>query len=128
MAPTDMTDKLRDLANYTTGFAIAQSIATAFALAKGEWRFSLRTNKEHYGGLAATVVFTIGYIVAVLWCWCRAKPVDDDAKPIWTIATWGRIVAILLFTTVTVTAFLGHRKNVEGDGKSGKSIPAFGKD
>jgi hypothetical protein len=113
MAAMDMTDKLWDLANLTTGFAVAQSIATSFALAKGDFRFSLRTKLEHIYGIISTVIFMLLYMGAVLWCWSHAQVTESDAKSIWGYATFGRVVAIFLFSSVTIVAFLGHSKNVE---------------
>lgn len=35
--PMHVDDKLWEIANYVTGFAVAQTIATSFAIAKRDW-------------------------------------------------------------------------------------------
>ncbi len=112
----NVAEKLWDLANLTTGFAVAQSIATAFALAKGEFRFALRTKFDHWFGFIATFIFNVLYTVAIVWCRSRALDVQAGLdKSVWTTVTWGRGIAIWLFAVVTLLAFLGHLKNFQQD-------------
>jgi hypothetical protein len=115
MPANDMAENLWELANIISGFAVIQSIATAFALAKGDFRFSLRTKTEHVIGIASASVFAIFYAGTVAWCWYRATSIDTDSndQSLWAIVTIGRIGAILLFTVPVIFAFLGHLKNVQ---------------
>ena len=114
MTANGMADNLWDLANIVSGFAIVQSIATAFALSKGDFRFLLRTKSDHIWGIVGTIVFTAFYLVSVFWCWWRAKAIDTNCvdRSIWAWVTSGRIAAIVLFAALVVLTFFGHLRKV----------------
>ena len=119
-----MADKLWDLANLITGFAIAQNLATTFAMAKGEFRNSLKGTAAHIVAFVSTIVFTILYFCAI-W-WCRSQALDkpevkyiEDMVSLWKHVTVGRVLAVALFTLVTLMTLIGHWKNsVQGETKS----------
>jgi hypothetical protein len=101
-------DKLWDLANIITGFAIVQSLATTFAMAKGELRGSLKGKGDHIGAFICTSLFTVAYIVAIEWCSSTGKAHDIGHEKIWDTVNAGRIFAVILFTLLTLFTLLGH--------------------
>jgi hypothetical protein len=119
-----MADKLWDLANFITGFAIAQNLATTFAMAKGEFRNSLKGSAAHIVAFVSTIVFTILYFYAIWWCESQAinKPEVksiEDMVSLWKHVTVGRLVAVALFTVVTLMTLIGHWQNrIQGETKS----------
>lgn len=105
-------EKLWDLANGVTGFAVLQSIATTFAVASGDLDKALIGTSEHVAGIFLTLVFTVFYVYAVRACRKMVEPGDVALPPeIWRKVTSGRIAAIVLFNIVTVLAFIGHCTN-----------------
>jgi hypothetical protein len=108
----NMADKLWDIANFTTGFAVAQSIATSFAIAKHEFK-ALKGKREHNAGIAATLVFNLFYTVIIVWCGYKGSSFDSEKgnSGIWFWVTLGRFAAVFLFTGVVVAAFLGNLKD-----------------
>lgn len=108
-----MTKELWDLANLITGFAIAQNLATTFAMAKGDWRVSLKGTALHWGAAAATIVFTAFYIWAIVWSCNQQPPAGSDT---WEAVKWGRVGAVILFTLVTLGTLYGHRRDETGRG------------
>ena len=62
-----MAEKLWDLANLIAGFGVLQAIATIFALTKGELK-GLRGLAAHRYAAIGTVVFTLFYVIAIIWC------------------------------------------------------------
>jgi len=105
-------EKLWDLANGVTGFAVLQSIATTFVVSEGKIDKALNGINAHAAGIFGTLVFTAFYIYAVHACRKMAEPRDTAVPPeIWRKVTSGRIAAIVLFNSVTVLAFVGHCLN-----------------
>ena len=106
---SSIPDKMWDLSNYITGFAVAQAIATAFAVAKNDFESSLKERRDFIGGLASVVVFGLFYLIGVIWCrTVVTNLVEEDDIMIWNWATVGRIFAIVLFSAVAFLAFLGR--------------------
>jgi hypothetical protein len=108
----NVVEKLWDLANLTTGFAVAQSIATAFAVAKGDFDHALNAAPEHYFGIVGTLVFNALYTGAVVWCRKRASKATNYDNSLWSAVNQGRILAIWLFALVALVAFVGHLRNL----------------
>ena len=103
-------EKLWDLANLITGFAIAQNIATTFAMAKEDLDRALTGPLNHWFAFAGIVVFTALYIVAIIWCGEHGSPHDPpDTVALWKTVTCGRVGAVLLFALVTLGTLYGHR-------------------
>jgi hypothetical protein len=102
-------EKLWDLANVVTGFAIVQSIATTFEVAKGGLDGSLAGPAAHVAALGATALFAAFYITAIVWCYRKASQRDTSIDvSIWRSVTCGRVVAVLLFSLITFVAVCGH--------------------
>jgi hypothetical protein len=114
MVTTEMTDKLWDLANITTGFAVVQSIATAFALARDDFSFLLRNKTDHIWAIIFTAVFNALYIASVFYFRSCAKISPEDVS-VWTIITWGRALVIFFFALLPLMAFWSHLKRVQDD-------------
>lgn len=115
-----MAEKLWDLANLVTGFAVAQSIATTFVIAKGDLNNSLRGPGAHFVAIGATLIFTVFYIFAILWCRAKGSSLDSsDNSAIWCPITAGRVFAVVLFTSVTLGTLYGHWN----DESRSRSIP-----
>ena len=103
-----IAEKLWDLANLVTGFAVAQSIATTFTVAKGDLK-TLKDAGPHLGAIIATLIFTTFYIIAILWCRKNGSSRDStDNSSLWHAATVGRVFAVILFTLVILVTFGGH--------------------
>jgi uncharacterized membrane protein YidH (DUF202 family) len=112
METINFAEKLWDLANIITGFAIAQVLATTFALVKGELP-PLTGTSAHGAAFILTTGFTVAYIWAIRWCereWrqLEAAKLATGQEAIWHSATQGRIFAVVLFTLVLLLALLGH--------------------
>jgi len=102
-----MADKLWDMANILTGFAVAQSLATIFALAKHEL-LALKGRAAHWMAFFTTLVFTVFYIAAIVWCGYRGSHLDSVQPEVWCQTTWGRVGAVVLFTSILLLTLLGH--------------------
>ena len=107
MEHLNLADKLWDMANYVTGFAVAQVIATSFAIGKKELK-ALSGALAHWLAFGVTLIFTTFYISAIVWCGHRGLKLNADHPEILYCATGGRIGAVLLFTFVLMIALLGH--------------------
>lgn len=102
-------EKLWDLANIITGFAVVQGIATAFQVASGGFETSLTGDLQHWGALVAILLFTGFYTKAIVWCYKEASPRDPCIEvSVWKAVTYGRVAAVLLFTVVTLVTVGGH--------------------
>jgi hypothetical protein len=102
-----MTDKLWDLANVITGFAVAQALATTFALAKQELK-ALEGGPDHLLAAISTVIFSGFYISSIGWCNTNAHGLMRDDEEIWHRATQGRVLAVLLFNAYLLLTLLGN--------------------
>jgi len=100
-------EKLWEVANYVTGFAIAQVVATSFAIARKEWPV-LKGMLAHCLALAGTLTFTTFYITAIYWCDLVGSEHSSIPPEIWRRVTQGRTIAVLLFTVVLLVALVGH--------------------
>lgn len=103
-----MAEKLWDLANYVTGFAIAQVIATTFAIANRQI-LALNGARAHWIALAITLVFTGFYITAIIWCGRKGRPLSPGVHSLWHSVDIGRVAAVSVFTLVLFLALSGHR-------------------
>ncbi|MGA8366044.1 MAG: hypothetical protein ACLQMT_05425 [Candidatus Acidiferrales bacterium] len=104
-----MADKLWDLANLVTGFAIAQNLAFTYSMAQHD--LQVRGRGRHWGAFAGAVVFTIFYVVAVRLCGREGRLLDGGQAHMWCYVTWGRILAIVLFFLVSVVTIYFHRQD-----------------
>jgi ABC-type branched-subunit amino acid transport system permease subunit len=102
-------EKLWDIANYVTGFAIAQTLVTTFAIAKGEWLL-LKGAGAHIGAALGALVFTVFYEIAIFWCEINGSKDPGIPQQIWRRVTQGRMFAVALFTILLLVTILGHRR------------------
>lgn len=106
-----MPEKLWDLTNLITGFGVLQPLATTFALIKGELR-ALKGVAAHRVVFIATILFTLLYVGAIIWCWVIGSSLDDaNNSRIWNLTTIGRVSIVLIFALVLCTALWGHRRD-----------------
>jgi amino acid transporter len=103
-----MAEKLWEMANLITGFAVVQSVGTAFALSKGDLRYSLTTTPGHIGVFVVTIGFAFAYTFAIRWCSQKGMELDGKNEDIWKAAAIGRITAVIVFTLITLVAVVGH--------------------
>ena len=104
----NLADKMWDLANLVTGFAIAQSLGTTFALAKFELK-ALTGSVAHWVAFVFTLILTGFYIKAIFLCANMATEHSAFGSQIWQV-TYVREGAIILFTLVMLFALLGHAR------------------
>jgi len=108
MKEFSMPEKLWELANIVTGFAILQTLATTVALVKGDLNVLKGLNAHRYvfGG---TIVFLVLYFAAIIWCGYVGSSLDkpEDLR-VWNYVTVGRLCSVLIFTLVMWVALLGH--------------------
>jgi hypothetical protein len=110
MDGVNMAEKLWDLANLITGFAVVQILATTFAMAKDELRTSLKGRAAHWTAFTVAMVFTAFYVTAIMWCGLKGSSLDDQKhSPVWSCVTAARVVAVVLFTVVGLGTLYGHR-------------------
>jgi hypothetical protein len=103
-----MPEKLWGLANLVTGFAVLQTLATTFALVKGELSV-LEGLTAHWSAFAVTIIFSALYFTAIIWCWDVGSSLDKPENlHIWNDATIGRVGSVFIFTVVMWIALLGH--------------------
>lgn len=107
--PLDPVDKLWNLENYITAFAIAQGLAFAFALAKREIRL-LSKVLDHIIAYAGTLFFTALYVVAIICCERAGvrHPMEADTRQIWHSVMGAQLWAVGLFTALVLLALTGH--------------------
>jgi hypothetical protein len=110
MESVHVAEKLWDMANIITGFAIAQVLATTFALAKHELK-ALKGVPAHWAAFLTTLLFTGFYIGAIVWCGCEGRHLNPTQYDIWTKTMAGRVGAVILFTLVLVLTLVGHRRD-----------------
>jgi len=96
------------MANYVTGFAVAQVLTTTFALVKKDIK-PLRGRIAHIIAVVVSLCFTTGYILAISWCGGKGSVLltGDDLKT-WSIVTEGRIATVIFFTFVLFMALIDH--------------------
>ena len=110
MEDIKLAEKLWDLANIVTGFAVAQVIATTFALANNQIA-ALTGRAARWIAFVCTVVFTGFYLGAIIWCNHKGADLDPQHTDVCAAVNCGRMVAIVLFTLVLLFAPYGHRDN-----------------
>jgi hypothetical protein len=92
----NMSEKLWDLANLVTGFAVVQSLAFIFTMAKNE--IKMPTLLAHWFAFFGTVLFTVGYSVAIVFCGAEGRHRDlVDHADLWCWVTFGRLLAVIIF-------------------------------
>jgi uncharacterized membrane protein (DUF485 family) len=99
-------DKLWDLANLVTGFAVAQSLAIIFSMARND--FKMPNKKRHWLAFIGITLFTICYIVAIELCGNEGQLLDKTHANLWQQVTRGRVFAVILFALVTVGVIYLH--------------------
>ena len=114
MSAADMSEKLWDLANLITGFAVLQTLATIFALIKkGGEIDALKGAPAHLWAFVATFIFTVLYVGAIIWCRYAASPPDGTNNAyVWNVTTFGRVSIVLIFTGIMCVALWGHWRSV----------------
>jgi hypothetical protein len=113
MEHSDMVGKLWDIANYVTGFAVAQVLATSFGIAKKELK-ALKGLLAHWIAFGGTLVFTVFYITAIWWCGHKGLEMDGSHADIWHPVTEGRMATVLLFTFVLICPDDGAARPLAG--------------
>jgi uncharacterized membrane protein (DUF485 family) len=99
-------DKLWDLANLVTGFAVAQSLAIIFSMARND--FKMPNKKGHWLAFIGIVLFTTFYIIAIKVCGNEGQLLDKTHANLWQQVTRGRVFAVILFALVTVGVIYLH--------------------
>lgn len=117
----DLAGKLWDLENYVTAFAIAQSLAVTFGIAKKELRL-IDSRKAHMISIASTLLFLGLYSAAIFWCGFTGAKLQPDAdRHIWHVVTWSEFGAVCLFTGVVVITLIGNMRAITSSQSSGDS-------
>jgi hypothetical protein len=101
----NMAEKLWDLANVITGFAVVQSLATILALLGGTLKISEPVAYRY--ALWALGGFTALYVVAIGYCGVMGYKIDNNHLDIWTVTTVARVVVVLIFTGLLFLAIKG---------------------
>lgn len=96
----NMPAELWKLANIVTGFAVAQGIAFCYALAKDFAMMQSLSLPVKSVIALISFVFAGVYSFAVYNCWTLVD--RDKREGIWRQVTYGRWVAIWLFTLLAV--------------------------
>jgi hypothetical protein len=120
----NMAEKLWELANLIAGFAVAQALAMTYAVVKNDV-VPLRTDNAHVASLALICVFTVFYGGAIVLCCAKGRALDGANGKTWTVAKWGRVIALLLFQGVLSITVYGHWKH-PGDYEPKLATPASG--
>jgi UDP-N-acetylmuramyl pentapeptide phosphotransferase/UDP-N-acetylglucosamine-1-phosphate transferase len=110
-------EKLWDIANYVTGFAIAQVLATSFAIAKRDWP-ALKGAAAHCLAMGGSSIFTTFYLTVIIWCCNKGSTNSSITQELWQRITQGRILAVLLFTFVLIVALIGHWRDDQSQTRS----------
>ena len=101
-----MLDKLWQLANIITGFAIVHSLASTIAFAKELKDIQLGPTPVKWGIVAVSVVITVAYCLAILRCRSLArgykKIFAENDNDTWNVVTRWRIYCVVLFTSLFV--------------------------
>jgi hypothetical protein len=107
MDAVHLAEKLWDMANLITGFAVAQVVATTFAFVKGDLKV-IAGAFRHWIALSGTFVFTGFYVFAIIWCGCEGNRLSPERPDVWCHTTEGRVLAVVLFTVILVLTLCGH--------------------
>lgn len=102
-----MAEKLWDLANLITGFAVAHALTMSYAIAKHEM-VSLKDNTAHAVALVLSLIFTFLYVGAIWWCYKTGIELYPKNSSVWYSVTLGRILTVGVFTLVMLLALFGH--------------------
>jgi hypothetical protein len=98
-----MEQNLWNLANIITGFAIAQSLAFLYALAKSEFVKAVDNPMTYWIICIAIIVASILYCVAVYFVGNKGASLTDIHNvDIWKSITLGRVAAILVFNAFAI--------------------------
>jgi amino acid permease len=72
----------------------------------------MRGLAAHWAAFIGTVVFTIGYIVAVLFCGLTGRSLDAETNAnFWYWVTFGRMLTVVMFALVTIATIYVHRRD-----------------
>jgi hypothetical protein len=111
MEDIKLAEKLWDLANIVTGFAVAQVLATTFTLANRQM-LALSGRAAHWYAAGGTFIFTAFYLTAIIWCNHTGAALDATSNnEIWKVVNVGRIFAVVLFTAAMLFTLYGHRRD-----------------
>jgi hypothetical protein len=108
MEDIKLAEKLWDIANVVTGFAVAQVLATTFAMANHQMAM-LSGQQAHWAAAGGTLIFTTFYLVVIIWCYIEGKRLSPKHPLIWRMVNRGRIGAVILFTLALLVTLYGHR-------------------
>jgi hypothetical protein len=107
MSPDNMSEKLWDLANLITGFAVLQTLAMLFAVIKGDIPVLMQATVRRLA-FVGTIVFTLLYMGAITWCGIEGYSLNAPHDySVWLIVTLGRIVVVLIFSYLMSIALMG---------------------
>jgi hypothetical protein len=105
---SDMTSKLWDIANYITGFSVAQALFFAVAFGSNE---EMRAALLQYGQVPMVifvliVIFTIFYCLAICWCHRRMN-FSNNERRIARGVKRGQLITIIVFNCVMISPIVG---------------------
>jgi hypothetical protein len=106
-----MALKLWDLANLITGFAVAQILATTFALAGGKLRTILQGPAAHWTAFVVMILVTGLYLTAIVWCGSKGRSLERYHPEVWCVVTAARVGVVVLFRLVEVATLYWHGTN-----------------
>jgi hypothetical protein len=121
MEDKEMAGRLWELANLLTAFSAAQSLATLFAVVRGDldkWLVDWKAHKRSFWG---TILFSILYEIAVIYCGYQGARLDCVHVELWWTFTAGRLFAVLLFGFVLGVVIWGHWEFVKANVSNGAS-------
>lgn len=116
-----MAERLWDLANLVTAFSVAQSLATLFAVVKGDfgrWLVDITAHRRAVGG---TALFALFYGTVIAYCGAEGAYIEGSHGGIWLVSSIGRIAAVLIFSAILGVVFLGHWNMVRSAAVSSKA-------
>jgi len=116
----DVPEKLWDLANLLTGFAVVRGLVLIYGLVKDEFKL-LKSRAAHWSAVFGTVIFNTAYVLAVWYCGrsARSLSISVDERHIWRRVNCGRVGTIIVFTLVTLGTIYVHWRDVREKATNG---------
>jgi hypothetical protein len=107
MGAINISEKLWDLANVITGFAVLQTLAMLFAVIKGDMPVLMQATVRRLA-FVGTIIFTLLYIAAITWCGIEGYSLNAPHDySVWLIVTCGRLFVVLIFSFLMSIALMG---------------------
>jgi hypothetical protein len=100
MEDKEMAENLWELANLVAGFSVAQSLATLFAVVRGDLNKMFDDRRSHCLSLIGIASSTALYALSVVYCGYEGERLDGGHLDIWLISTVGRLFVIFLFSGI----------------------------